>query len=149
MRKTFWLDVITPSKKFFSGEVEEVIINTPVGKEGFLAKHSWTCKLLDAGELWIRELGAAEDDWKIASAAGGFVDVKDNYPWITTVNINGKQFGPMLMKNYPTNKEEEGIVFEVFADKKDRREYCEYAVNNTFVVLQSGKRVRAVDFYEL
>ena len=77
------------------------------------------------------------------------VDVKDNYPWITTVNINGKQFGPMLMKNYPTNKEEEGIVFEVFADKKDRREYCEDAVNNTFVVLQSGKRVRAVDFYEL
>ena len=69
MRKTFWLDVITPSKKFFSGEVEEVIINTPVGKEGFLAMHSWTCKLLDAGELWIRELGAAEDDWKIASAA--------------------------------------------------------------------------------
>ena len=59
MRKTFWLDVITPSKKFFSGEVEEVIINTPVGKEG-------------------RELGAAEDDWKIASAAGGFLDVKDN-----------------------------------------------------------------------
>ena len=78
MRKSFWLDVITPSKKFFSGEVEEVIINTRQGKEGFLAKHSWTCKLLDAGELWIRELGSAEDDWKIASAAGGFVDVKDN-----------------------------------------------------------------------
>ena len=75
---TFWLDVITPSKKFFSGEVEEVIINTPIGKEGFMAKHSWTCKLLDAGELWIRELGSAEDEWRIASAAGGFVDVKDN-----------------------------------------------------------------------
>ena len=76
MANSFWLDVMTPSKKFFSGEVEEVIITTPVGKEGFMAKHSWTCKLLDAGELWIRELGAAPDDWKIASAAGGFVDVK-------------------------------------------------------------------------
>ena len=76
MANSFWLDVMTPSKKFFSGEVEEVIITTHVGKEGFMAKHSWTCKLLDAGELWIRELGAAPDDWKIASAAGGFVDVK-------------------------------------------------------------------------
>ena len=76
MADSFWLDVMTPSKKFFSGEVEEVIITTPVGKEGFMAKHSWTCKLLDAGELWIRELGAASGDWKIASAAGGFVDVK-------------------------------------------------------------------------
>lgn len=78
MANSFWLDVITPSKKFFSGEVEEVIINTPLGKEGFMAKHSWTCKLLDAGELWIRELGSAAGDWKIASAAGGFVDVKEN-----------------------------------------------------------------------
>ncbi len=76
--KSFWLDVVTPSKKFYSGEVEEVIITTQAGKEGFMAKHSWTCKILDAGELWIRELGAAPDEWKIASAAGGFVDVKEN-----------------------------------------------------------------------
>ena len=72
------MDVITPSKKFFSGEVEQVIITTPQGKEGFMAKHSWTCKLLDAGELWIRELGSAEDDWKIASAAGVCADIKKN-----------------------------------------------------------------------
>ena len=78
MGNSFWLDVITPSKKFFSGEVEQVIITTPQGKEGFMAKHSWTCKLLDAGELWIRELGSAEDDWKIASAAGGVADIKKN-----------------------------------------------------------------------
>jgi F-type H+-transporting ATPase subunit epsilon len=78
VNKSFWLDVVTPSKKFFSGEVEEVIITTQLGKEGFMAKHSWTCKILDAGELWIRELGAAPDEWKIASAAGGFVDVKEN-----------------------------------------------------------------------
>ena len=77
MGNSFWLDVMTPSKKFFSGEVEEVILTTPEGKEGFMAKHSWTCKILDAGELWIRELGAGKDDWRIASAAGGFVDIKD------------------------------------------------------------------------
>ena len=78
MGNSFWLDVIKKKKKFFSGEVEQVIITTPQGKEGFMAKHSWTCKLLDAGELWIRELGSAEDDWKIASAAGGFADIKKN-----------------------------------------------------------------------
>ncbi len=77
MANNFWLDVITPSQKFFSGEVEEVVITTALGKEGFMAKHAWTCKLLSEGELWIRESGAAEGDWRIAYASGGFIDVKD------------------------------------------------------------------------
>ena len=77
MANKFWLDVITPSKKFFSGEVEEVIITTPHGKEGYMAMHSWTCKLLAEGELWIRESGNTQEDWQIAYASGGFIDVKD------------------------------------------------------------------------
>ena len=77
MANKFWLDVITPSKKFFSGEVEEVIITTPNGKEGYMAMHSWTCKLLAEGELWIRESGTSSSDWQIACASGGFIDVKD------------------------------------------------------------------------
>ena len=39
---------------------------------------SWACKLLDIGELWIQEAGAAKDEFKVAAIAGGFIDVRDS-----------------------------------------------------------------------
>lgn len=78
MANTFDLEIITPSKRFYGGEVEHVICKTGEGYEGFLANHAWTCKLLDAGKLRFREKGAKEDVWREASAAGGFIDIKDS-----------------------------------------------------------------------
>ena len=62
------LEVITPSKLFYRGEVELVIVTTLDGDEGFMAGHVWACKLLDVGELWIQEKGVSR----------GFIDVKDS-----------------------------------------------------------------------
>lgn len=70
------LEVITPSKLFYKGEVELVIARTLNGDEGYMAGHTWAVKLLAAGELWFQEAGSK--DFKIAAIAGGFVDVKDN-----------------------------------------------------------------------
>jgi F-type H+-transporting ATPase subunit epsilon len=70
------LEVITPSKLFYRGDIELAIVRTLTGDEGFMANHSWAVKLLAAGELWIQEAGAK--DFKIAALAGGYVDVKDN-----------------------------------------------------------------------
>ena len=53
---SFKLEVMTPSKRFYSGEVEHIIVTTQDGKEGFMADHEWTCKLLDAGQLRINTL---------------------------------------------------------------------------------------------
>ena len=75
---TVRLEVITPSKMFYRGEVELVIVTTLDGDEGFMAGHVWACKLLDVGELWIQEKGAAKDEWRVAAVAGGFIDVKDS-----------------------------------------------------------------------
>jgi F-type H+-transporting ATPase subunit epsilon len=72
---TIKLEVITPSKKFYSGEVELVIARTLSGEEGFMAGHAWACKLLDVDALWIREAGQKE--FRVAALAGGFIDVKD------------------------------------------------------------------------
>ena len=47
------LEIITPSKLFYRGEVDLVIVTTLSGDEGFMAGHCWGCKLLDIGELWI------------------------------------------------------------------------------------------------
>lgn len=76
MPKSMQLEVITPSKLFYKGDVELVIARTLTGDEGFMAGHTWAVKLLDAGELWFQEAGAK--DFKIAALAGGFVDVKDD-----------------------------------------------------------------------
>ena len=72
------LEVITPSKLFYRGEVDLVIVTTLDGDEGFMAGHVWACKLLDVGELWIQEKGAAKNEFKVAAVAGGFIDVKDS-----------------------------------------------------------------------
>jgi F0F1-type ATP synthase, epsilon subunit (mitochondrial delta subunit) len=73
MAKTFTLEIVTPEKRFYSGEVETVIARTLTGEEGFLANHIWACKLLDSGVLKIREAGSKE--LKRADISGGFVDV--------------------------------------------------------------------------
>ncbi len=41
-----------------------------------MAKHAWACKLLDVGEMWIREKG--KEEFRIAAIANGYIDVKDS-----------------------------------------------------------------------
>lgn len=76
MAKSVRLEVITPSKLFYRGDIELVICRTLTGDEGFMANHAWACKLLDVGELWIQEAG--QEDFKVAAIAGGYVDVKES-----------------------------------------------------------------------
>jgi F-type H+-transporting ATPase subunit epsilon len=75
MANSFKLEIVTPESLFYEGEVELVILRTVRGDEGFMARHTWACKLLDVGEIWIQEAG--QKDFKIAAGAQGFVDVKD------------------------------------------------------------------------
>lgn len=76
MAKSVLLEVITPSKLFYKGKVEMVIVKTFKGEEGFMAGHTWSCKLLDVGILWIKEAGSST--FKAAAAAQGYIDVRDN-----------------------------------------------------------------------
>lgn len=72
--KKFLLEIVTPEKFFYRGEVEIVIARTLSGEEGFMAGHTWACKLLGTGELWFREADAKE--YKLAAISGGFIDVR-------------------------------------------------------------------------
>ncbi len=77
MAKSVLLEVVTPSKLFYMGEVEMVIARPTTGYEGFEANHTWACKLLDTGKLMIKEKG--EKEFKVAAISGGFVDIKDQF----------------------------------------------------------------------
>ncbi len=74
MANSFRLEIITPERLFYDGEVELVIVRTLNGDEGFMANHAWACKLLSTGELWIQEKGSKE--YKIAAISGGYIDVQ-------------------------------------------------------------------------
>lgn len=79
MSRLVKLEIVTPSRVFYRGEVKMVIVRTLEGDEGFMAGHSWACKLLDIGELWIQEEEVGlKDEWKVAAIAGGFIDVQDS-----------------------------------------------------------------------
>ena len=78
MAESVRLEIVTPERLFYDGEIELVIVRTLTGDEGFMARHAWACKLLDVGEIWIQEKGAAPDEFKVAASAGGFIDVKNS-----------------------------------------------------------------------
>ena len=73
MAKSFMLEIVTPEKRFYSGEVEFVVVRTLSGEEGFLANHIWAVKLLGEGELRLREPDSKEP--RCADISGGFIDV--------------------------------------------------------------------------
>jgi F-type H+-transporting ATPase subunit epsilon len=75
MAKSFKLEIVTPERVFYKGDAELVILRTLSGDEGFMAGHTWACKLLEVGEIWIQEAG--QKDFKVAAGARGFVDVKN------------------------------------------------------------------------
>jgi len=75
MAKSFLLEIVTPEKLFYNGKAELLIARTLSGDEGFMAGHSWGCKLLGTGELLFREAGS--NDFRIAAISGGFIDIRD------------------------------------------------------------------------
>ena len=78
MSKYFKLEIVTPDKTLFSGDVEIVvapIMSDEEGfpkEEGFMANHIWICKLLDTGVIRLREPGSKEH--RLANVSGGFID---------------------------------------------------------------------------
>jgi len=92
MAKAFFLEIVTPERHFYSGDVEIVIVKTLSGEEGFMAGHVWACKLLATGELWFREAGAKE--YRLAAISGGFIDVagdvmiySDSAEWPSEIDV--------------------------------------------------------------
>ncbi|MDR3364313.1 MAG: F0F1 ATP synthase subunit epsilon [Clostridiales Family XIII bacterium] len=114
MAKSFSLEIVTPEKLFYWGDVEIVIAKTLSGEEGFMAGHVWACKLLGTGELWFREAGAK--DYRLAAVSGGFIDVRtgvlvftDSAEWpdeidVERANISCKREEEWLERHGPENE---------------------------------------------
>lgn len=92
MASTFYLEVVTPGRTFFEGEVESIIVPGVEGEIGILADHLPVVIALKDGQLKIK----TEAEWKEAIVHGGFIQVEhkkstimsDSVEWPEEVDIN-------------------------------------------------------------
>ncbi len=70
----FEIEIVTPEKKFFKGEVESINLTTLNGKVQILANHIAYVTGLKPGIIKIVENGKE----KIASLSGGFIQFAEN-----------------------------------------------------------------------
>ena len=68
---TFFLEVLTPERKFFAGEAEGVVFKSVDGEMGVLAKHAPTVAAIDVGPLKINVQGK----WIEALVTEGFAKI--------------------------------------------------------------------------
>lgn len=73
MAEKMMLEVLTPERLFFRGEVEEIIVTASDGEVGILPNHTSMTAALDNGLLRIRDNG-----WHDAVCAEGFMLVRNN-----------------------------------------------------------------------
>ncbi len=71
MARPYQLEIFTPERQFFKGEVEAVVIDTPDGKRGVLAKHTPMVIAVDVGEIDIK----VDGQWKQCFSSEGFMEI--------------------------------------------------------------------------
>lgn len=81
--KTMHLDVITPDKKAFSGEVKFVVVRTELGELGILPRHA---DLVAALEIAPLRIDLPDGTCQFMANFGGFMEIKNNVITIVTPN---------------------------------------------------------------
>jgi F-type H+-transporting ATPase subunit epsilon len=74
MANTFALEVLTPDRSFFTGDVEMIIIETPDGQMGVLRNHVPMVAAVAIGPMRILKDG----QWLEAALSEGFMEVKQD-----------------------------------------------------------------------
>ncbi|QXM06704.1 F0F1 ATP synthase subunit epsilon [Crassaminicella indica] len=80
MASTFQLEIVTPDRRFFEGQVERIVVRTIQGDMGILKDHMFTVSPLEIGVLKIKQNGK----YKEAACAGGFIQIKEDKTTIIT-----------------------------------------------------------------
>lgn len=91
----FKLEIITPEKKFFDGETEQIIVRTTVGDVGILNGHESYCAALGIGQMRIMIDGKLRH----AATSGGIIKVSrektvvlvDSCEWADEIDIQRAQ----------------------------------------------------------
>jgi len=74
MASTFYIEIVTPERLFYSGDVEMIVLNTPEGQIGILPGHIPMVVAVAVGPIKILQKG----EWVIAFLSEGFMEVKQD-----------------------------------------------------------------------
>jgi len=72
MNKTFYLELITPERSFFKGEVEMLVVGTEDGEMGILADHMPIAAIVKTGSIRFLTDGV----WREAANSEGFLEIR-------------------------------------------------------------------------
>ncbi|MBN2898221.1 MAG: F0F1 ATP synthase subunit epsilon [Clostridia bacterium] len=81
MASTFNLNIVTPDKDFFSGDVDMIIVRTVEGDMGILRNHEPVVAPLAIGSLKIKKTGGSFEE---AACSGGFINITEDEVTIIT-----------------------------------------------------------------
>jgi len=96
MAETFYVEIITPERTFFAGEIEEIVLQTLDGEVGILKNHTPMVMAVATGVIRILKDG----EWSEAVLSEGFMEIKqdktiifcDTAEWPHEVDINRAKY---------------------------------------------------------
>jgi F-type H+-transporting ATPase subunit epsilon len=92
MPENFNITILTPEKVFFKGEVSQIIVSTPEGEMGIMARHMPIIAVVPEGILRIEKDG----QWRGAAVSQGFLDLSaaeieifvDSAEWAEEIDVS-------------------------------------------------------------
>lgn len=92
MANTFYIEIITPARTFYTGDVEMIILETPEGEMGVLKDHMPMIVAVAIGPVRILKDG----EWLEAVLSEGFMEIMkdktvilvDTAEWPNEIDIN-------------------------------------------------------------
>jgi len=76
MENKFHLDILTPSKVIYDGDVLSVIVPAYKGEMGILAHHEPFLACIKEGDIKVRDVSGKNSAFKVSGA--GFLKVREN-----------------------------------------------------------------------
>lgn len=116
---TFRLQIITPEKVFFEGEVQRVIVRTSEGDAGILAKHEKYVAALPSGPVKITMADGTE---RIAALSGGAVKVS---PEQTAILANAVEWAEDIDIDWAKRSEADALRRKESSKTQEEMKYAE------------------------
>lgn len=85
LMSVFMLEILTPKRQFYRGEVEALTCTLPDGQLTVLKSHRPMLAALEIGSIMIKKGG----EWRTAFSSEGFIEVRPTKFWFLLRTVNG------------------------------------------------------------
>ncbi len=136
--KTFLLQIITPDKTLFEGQVVQLTARTTEGDVGILADHIRYAAILKTGALTIR---LENGDTRTAAVAGGALKVSDGK---TTIITTAAEWADEIDADWAERSRQDALAkMEEYKNEPDRHQRANLKLQRALNRLRvSGKDPR-------